>query len=144
MLLLGAWAGCPTPRQQHLADLHDSPPLTLFFVQLFSEDPLPEDLLTAEAQFHRAEAAYDAGRFPEAASGFLAAAQTLRIGQRTARASIVDTYFGNRRFCYYNAASAFSAAGDIEGGRAALAAAARADPEWAGLLVDLQAELSPR
>jgi hypothetical protein len=54
-----------------------------------------------------------------------------------------DGFTGNRRYCYRNAASAFSAAGDIAGGRATLAAAVQEDPVCADTLGELQAQLTP-
>jgi tetratricopeptide (TPR) repeat protein len=100
--------------------------------------PAPPELAMAEAQFARATADYEAGRFTDAARGFLEAARALRLGGPYA-----DGFTGNRRYCYRNAASAFSAAGDIAGGRAALAAAAREDPTCADTLGELQAGLAP-
>lgn len=117
---------------------HRPPDALLQLIPPRGSDPLPSELATAEAQFARATADYEAGRFAEAARGFLEAARTLRLGGPYA-----DGFTGNRRYCYRNAASAFSAAGDIAGGRAALAAAAQDDPACADTLGELQAQLAP-
>ncbi|HEX3483044.1 MAG TPA: hypothetical protein VHT91_48875 [Kofleriaceae bacterium] len=117
---------------------HRSPDALLQLIPPRGSDPLPPELATAEAQFARATADYEARRFAEAARGFLEAARTLRLGGPYA-----DGFTGNRRYCYRNAASAFSAASDIAGGRAALAAAAQEDPACADTLGELQAQLAP-
>lgn len=118
--------------------MHRPPDVLLELIPPSGSEPLPPELPTAETLFSRAKADYEARRFSEAARGFLAAARALRLGGPYA-----DAFTGNRRFCYRNAASAFSAAGDIAGGRAALASAAREDPACADTLGELQADLAP-
>jgi hypothetical protein len=114
------------------------PDVLLQLIPPRGSEPLPPELSQAEALFARAKADYEAGRFPEAAGGFLAAAHALLL-----EGPYADGFTGNRRFCYRNAASAFSAAGDIAGGRAAMAAAAQEDPACADILRELQASLAP-
>ena len=114
------------------------PDVLLELIPPMSSEPLPPALATGEALFAQARADYQARRYAEAAQSFLAAARALRIEGRLA-----DSFTGNRRFCYRNAAAAFSAAGDITGGRAALAAAALEDPDCADTLRELQADLAP-
>lgn len=118
--------------------MHRPPDALLQLIPPRGSDPLPPELVTAEAQFSRATADYEAGRYADAARGFLEAARALRLGGPYA-----DGFTGNRRYCYRNAASAFSAAGNIAGGRAALAAAAQEDPTCADTLGELQAQLAP-
>jgi hypothetical protein len=137
-LWLAATLGCAAPTQEHAAMTHRSPDVLLQLIPPRGSDPLPPELATAEAQFARATADYQAGRFAVAAQGFLEAARALRLGGPYA-----DGFTGNRRYCYRNAASAFSAAGDIAGGRAALAAAAQEDPACADTLGELKAQLAP-
>ena len=137
-LCLGAVLGCAAPPQDHVAMMHRQPDVLLQLIPPRGSEPLPPELATAEAQFARAKADYEARRFADAARGFLEAARALRLGGPYA-----DGFTGNRRICYRNAASAFSAAGDIAGGRAALAAAGREDPACADTLSELQAGLAP-
>ena len=118
--------------------MHRQPDVLLQLIPPRGSEPLPPELSAAEALFARAKGDYEARRFADAAGGFLEAARALRLGGPYA-----DGFTGNRRFCYRNAASAFSAAGDIAGGREALAAAAREDPACADTLRELQANLAP-
>ena len=64
------------------------------------------ELSEAEALFAHAKADYETRRFAEAARGFPAVARLLRLAGPYA-----DGFTGNRRFCYRNAASAFSGGG---------------------------------
>lgn len=118
--------------------MHRQPDVLLQLIPPRGSEPLPPELPGAEARFARANADYDARRFADAARGFLETARALRLGGPYA-----DGFTGNRRICYRNAASAFSAAGDIAGGREALAAAAREDPGCADTLGELQVNLAP-
>jgi hypothetical protein len=138
LLCLGAAIECAAPPQEHAAMTHRQPDVLLQLIPPRGSEPLPPELSEAEALFARAKADYEARRFAEAAQGFLAAARALRL-----EGPYADGFTGNRRFCYRNAASAFSAAGDVAGGRAALAAAAREDAACADTLRELQASLAP-
>jgi hypothetical protein len=124
-LWLAAVLGCAAPSQEHAAMTRRPPDVLLQLIPPRGSDPLPPELATAEAQFTRATANYEAGRFAEAARGFLEAARALRLGGPYA-----DGFTGNRRYCYRNAASA-------------LAAAAQEDPACADTLGELQAQLAP-
>jgi hypothetical protein len=135
---LSAALGCGAPPPEHIAMKPRQPDVLLELIPPTSSEPLPPALATGEALFAQARADYQARRYAEAAQGFLAAARALRIEGRLA-----DSFTGNRRFCYRNAAAAFSAAGDITGGREALAAAALEDPACADTLRELQANLAP-
>jgi hypothetical protein len=138
VLWLSAALGCGAPPQEHIAMKPRQPDVLLELIPPRSSEPLPPELAAGEALFSQARADYKARRFSEAARGFLAAARALRIEGRLA-----DSFTGNRRFCYRNAAAAFSAASDIAGGREALAAAAREDPDCADTLRELQSDLAP-
>jgi hypothetical protein len=118
--------------------MHRQPDVLLQLIPPRGSEPLPPELPGAEARFARAKADYDARRFADAARGFLETAHALRLGGPYA-----DGFTGDRRICYRNATSAFSAAGDIAGGRDALAGAAREDPACADMLRELQAGLAP-
>jgi hypothetical protein len=139
VLCLGAAVGCSAPPQEHIAMMPRQPDVLLQLILPRGSEPIPPQVSTAEALFARAKADYEARRFSEAARGFLEAARALRLEGPDA-----DGFAANRRFCYRNAASALSAAGDITGGREALAAAAREDPACADTLSQLQADLAPR
>jgi len=133
-----ALAACSAPPQQHMAMMHRQPDTLLQLVRPRGSAPLPPAYDAAEAAFARATADYEAKRYAAAARGFLDAARGLRLDGPYA-----DGFTGNRRFSYRNAAAAFSAAGDIAGGREALAAAAREDPACEDTLAELQAQLAP-
>lgn len=140
-LWLGAVLGlgaCPAPPHEQIAMMHRHPDTLLQLIRPRGSEPLPPGYDAAEAAFARATADYEARRYADAAHGFLDAARRLRLDGPYA-----DAFTGNRRICYRNTAAAFSAAGDIAGGREALAAAAREDPAGADTLAELQAGLAP-
>lgn len=128
---------CPGPPHEQIAMMHRHPDTLLQLIRPRGSEPLPPAYDAAEAAFARATADYEAQRYAEAARGFLDTASGLRLDGPYA-----DGFTGNRRICYRNAAAAFSAAGDIGGGREAFAAAAREDPACADTLAELQAGLA--
>ncbi|TMQ05761.1 MAG: hypothetical protein E6J91_39805 [Deltaproteobacteria bacterium] len=119
--------------------MHRHPDALLQLLRPRGSEPVPAAYDTAEAAFARATADYEAQRYLEAARGFLDAARRLHIDGPP----YAGGFTGNRRICYRNAAAAFSASGDIAGGRQALAAAARDDPACADTLAELEAGLAP-
>jgi hypothetical protein len=135
MLGLGA---CPAPPHEQIAMMHRHPDTLLQLIRPRGSEPLAPAYDAAEAAFARATANYEEQRYAGAARGFLDAARDLRLDGPYA-----DGFTGNRRICYRNAAAAFSAEGDIVGGREALAVAAREDPACADTLTELQASLAP-
>jgi len=118
--------------------MHREPDTLLQLVRPRGSEPLPTAYDAAEAAFAHATAEYEARHYEEAARGFLVAARGLRLD-----GPYMDGFTGNRRISYRNAASAFSAAGDIAGGREALTAAAREDPACEDTLVELRTHLAP-
>lgn len=86
--------------------------------------PVPAGYDEAERRFDQAVAHYEAGRWLEAAEGFVAAADaTPRGGPHE------NTLAADRTAAYRNALSAWRMAGDLDAARAALAPRLEADPE---------------
>lgn len=108
--------------------LQRQPDTLMVFFEPEGSVPLPAPFKDAAIRFEEARIDYEQHhRFTEAARRFLDAARLLqRIGGFYA-----NTAAANRLSCYRNAWAAYSAAGDLAEGRAALGAAAQADPAYA-------------
>jgi hypothetical protein len=110
------------------------PDTLMVFIAPRGSVPLPPPFVEAGALFDEARVDYEQHRrFDEAARLFLEAARLLQqVGGFHA-----STAAANRRGCYRNAWGAFRAAGHVAEGRAALTAAARADPALADAIDEI-------
>jgi hypothetical protein len=104
------------------------PDTLMVFFEPEGSIPLPAPFKDAAIRFEQARIDYEQHhRFTEAARRFLEAARLLQgIG-----GFHTNTAAANRLSCYRNAWAGFSAAGHLAEGRAALTAAAQADPACA-------------
>jgi hypothetical protein len=92
---------------------------------LLPEGSAPEAYGVARGQWRTATTAFSIGAYPEAAAGFLMAAETLR---RPDAGPLDDALRAGRCLAYENAASALEGAPDPARGMAKLDAARAADP----------------
>jgi len=126
-VLVALAAGCAGSTQE-TSVLQRQPDTLMVFFEPGGSVPLPAPFKEAAIRFEEARIDYEQHhRFAEAARRFLEAARLLqRIDGFHA-----NTAAANRLSCYRNAWAAFVAAGSLAEGRAALAAAAQADPAYA-------------
>jgi hypothetical protein len=123
-LLVALVAGCAgsvkeTPVSQR------RPYVLMVFIEPWGSVPLPAPFKAAAIRFEEARIDYEQRhRFTEAARQFLEAARLLLHVD----GFHANTAAANRLSCYRNAWAAFSAVGKLAEGRAALTAAAQADP----------------
>ena len=102
--------------------------------------PVPSPFGEAEDSFTQAQCDYEAGRYSEAARGFLAAAETLKLD----RGEIYwETFAANRMWAYRNAVYSWMMLDSLNEARAALEKAIAADSICADDLRQLLEELPP-
>jgi hypothetical protein len=109
----------------------------LFLLSQPSADPLPEAFVNGERAFAEARAAYDRGEYLQAASGFMTAAETLRVREGEPFWEIARR---NRVWCYRNAAYSWAMANALDKLRPAIEAAIKSDPWCADELRQLLAK----
>ena len=126
VLLVALAAGCAGSTKE--ASVQRQPDTLMVFFEPEGSISLPAPFKDASIRFEEARIDYEQHhRFTEAARRFLEAARLLQgVGGFHA-----NTAAANRLSCYSNAWAAFSAAEKLTEGRAALAAAAQADPDCA-------------
>lgn len=142
-LLVALWLGCAGPARP--PGVNDMPPeLETLSAYPAGSDPVYGELAEREVAsfeaFERAEQAYAAGRYLEAARGFMAAAKTL---EDRPDQPLRDLFAANRRVCYANADRAYRQAAAVAEARAALRAAASEDSLNTRAIEELLSRLPP-